>query len=175
MYYVIEKGTELFQKIWDLNERIYKAHIAAGEVVKELGEEGWYSYPWGWGGVAAVEFKNNPPPQHWVKNTAGGHRPHATRKATKEIRDRIDALPIIKAEEVGRMFGINAPLFHKGRMYNGPRRFRVGCDFVIYEVSSELADVYEKPDDATEIVLSEYKKYNEKVDQEQEKLKVVSV
>ena len=109
MKYKILKGTELFKKLADLRKRMNEVQKQAKDLAIELG--GTAAATSGRnlaGGIDAVEFDKKPDGWRSVGNSWQNlYYPKADKK-NKEIHDKINALPILKFEELNNAVGFSA-------------------------------------------------------------------
>ena len=126
MYFRIDEGTELNKQLLELKERSLEANNKASELVKSVGGENYVTefnsvvYQ---GGVSSIEFPEGVEiPKDWVKNKnySNGrvYYPHSRRKSTKEFREKINLLPLVKNSDFQKIIGMNGDLWEEG---NGRR------------------------------------------------------
>lgn len=111
MKFIIQKGTKLYDDLKELFDRANEYHQIAKDFVLSLGysQKGYYAIPGCVGGVYAIIFdEKNDIPKGWIIDRSlrlYAARPDKNRKSTKEIRDRIKELPVLRDEEFNQIIG----------------------------------------------------------------------
>ena len=165
MKFKVEKGTELFDKLVSVKDKMDKAQTAAEKLGKELGGEAVYSrrYINVAGGIDAIRFAytTEPDKELWMKpdrhNSPRLFYPRSSKKANKQnqpIHDKIRALPVVTEDEYNDIIGFK---YH----WVGLRNYRT-YNLFIYDTyaiieTGEGAD-YKPIEGMVEILESEYYK-----------------
>jgi|ERR1700761_5260340 len=103
MKFKILKGTLLFKKFVDLQTEIERVNKEALALMKEVGAKQIRGSAWAVdGGISSFVFeKGTPKPEGWKNsftNEQWEYMPAKGRKASKEIYDKVQALPIVPYE-----------------------------------------------------------------------------
>lgn len=163
MYFKVKNSTKLFKQLNAVKERIIEANEAARLLVIELvGHDDYYrkSFPYIGGGISAIVCKERP--KDWQSMAAKFGKPSIympkNHSKGKEIWDKINALPLVKTDEVYDL--LNYP---KGTLITPGVRF--ANDVVIIQIDESIE--YTPVKGMTEIVASEFKKLSEIITKEQ--------
>ncbi len=165
MYYRIDKGTDTFQKLSALWEKITAAHDAAKEIVEELGVKYYARASHALaGGISAIQFFEKP--EGWVKvgrKNQSAYMPNA--KRNKEIYDRIHALPVVHHKEMNDITGYQTQTYTKGDgiVFSHTNGLFYSKDCFLIEVDNEAK--FTPNQDMVEIVTSEFMKLKNEQDE----------
>lgn len=163
MKYKILKGTDLFNKLTDLNKRMKKVKKAATDLAASLGGgKVATTNRYLAGGIDAIEFKEKPEGWRSVGNSWEGlYYPKAVNKS---ILKQISELPVIKIDELNDIVG-----FRSGQTKFSGGGFvwikSVGMqwhkDFILMETADGTE--YTPLPDVIEILGSEYDELSKKI------------
>ena len=155
MKYKILKGTELFDKLTELNNRMNEVKKAATELAKSLGggdvaTTGHYLA----GGIDAIEFEEQP--EGWKrvgKSWQGLYYPKSNKKA---ILKQIGELPVVRFNELNDIIGFRqgAIVSHGGIGWATSVSMKWHKDFILMLVPNGIE--YTPVKDTIEILGSEY-------------------
>jgi len=157
-YYKILKGTDLFNKLNDFKKRGDVAREAANKLAKELGSnEDAYTTGGDIGGIDALHFDEKP--QGWRSVGNKWQSLYYPKADQKELHEKINALPIVKREELNEIVGFSGMQIADMAIIKS-----VGMawhkDYCVMEVAAGCR--YTPPKDAIEILHSEYDKLKSK-------------
>jgi hypothetical protein len=161
MYFKVKNTTKLFGQLKVIQTRIIKANAAASALAKELGNEDYYrkGYPYIGGGISAFESKTRP--SGWASMAAKFGQPNLympkKHSKGKALWDKIEALPLVKNEEVYEIIG-----YPNGLMVTPGIRF--GNEVFLIQIDDTIA--YTPVKGMTEILSSEFKKLSDLIDVE---------
>jgi hypothetical protein len=168
MKYKVEKGTKLFEKLDALGDRMMEVNKAAFTLVKEMGFKEFHTAGTGFvfaGGISAVRSKTKP--EGYVYAFGPSEREAffpKKNKANKELLAKIEALPIIKADELNTLVNFDpfadTPAVTRtgGRNISFHPGISWGKEYILIEVSHHYEESYKPAKDMIEITTSEYQK-----------------
>lgn len=163
MKFKVHKGTETFDKLKELHDRMIFAGNAAKELVSQLGGKRYASSNRGiYGGIDAIEFDVKPDGYKPVgKKYQSLFYPKAS---NKEILKLINQLPIIKREELNIILNFKGPqavTIDDGIYWVNAPDVVFGDHFYLFNVVTSVE--YNPPADAVEILESEYDKLKKSI------------
>lgn len=181
MYFKVEKGCDLFDRLWEIQTKMRDVTEKASEFVKSLDVDGvdhdeWYARPFVLsGGVAGIIVEGSAP-EGWVpmnSHTKNGYRPHRTKKSQSTIRNSMKNLPVVDYKELNEVLDFESGIFGR-RLFDAPSPVYWGKEFVLFGISDRYLDeggTYEHPDNAQEITRTEFEQLKEQYEDEEKELK----
>ena len=164
MFFKLEKGCDLFDKLTKIHSRMVTAHQAAHDIIVELGAESWTKSPCTLaGGISGVVFDN--PPPNWKKVWGGkAYYPYKNRSAVADIRKRFQDLPLVKNEDLNDILNFTSGVYGK-YFLDRPGPVVWGEDVILYAISDKYVDQvgYEAPENVIEITKTEFDKLHAEI------------
>lgn len=152
MKYKILKGTETFKQLWVLRKKMSEVDKASHKILKRFGADQYRSaFDVIAGGLSCLMLKECP--KGW-KSVNGGYFPKRNVKANAELLAEIDALPVIKKNDLNSLVGFEPQFIGNKYSY---------CVGMIWRKKYCLMEMNEgakfKPNaDMKEITVSEFNK-----------------
>lgn len=166
MKYIISKGTETFNKLTALHQRMQDCEEAAYQLQKELGGTSRMVYRTVAGGMHGVALPGKPEGWRYATNDNydGFFYPKKI-KANKELIERIKNLPVVEHKDVNEVVGFE---FQSSglKWFNRPA-VAWGKEYCLIEVDDECYFTPNK--DMVEILGSEYKMLMDRLEEERKK------
>ncbi|HQV53974.1 MAG TPA: hypothetical protein PLX17_00585 [Chitinophagaceae bacterium] len=164
MKFKILKGTELYNQLVALRKKIDHVQSESAKLAKEFGGgEVATSGRNLAGGIDAVEFKEKPEGWKVVGETWQKLFYPKSDKSNKEIHEKIQALPVVKFEELNSLvkFDIQGATSGRGLAFVKSVACAWGKGYVLIEVHENCK--YTPVEGMIEILESEYKKLMDKI------------
>lgn len=162
MKFKVPKGTELFDRLWEVQRKINEAKNAAIAFLKEKGfdSEKYYKKQYTlMGGIGAISFKEKP--DGWVHVGSKWQSIFMPNSKNKKLLAEISGLPVVKYNELNDVLGFSQQMVSGG---GGLMHVQAPAtiwkdDFVLFEIPDECN--YIPVDGAIEILSSEFKQLSE--------------
>jgi hypothetical protein len=160
MYFIVRKGSALYDKFQKLREDMKSAHAAAKKLAKELGAEAIRGSSLGLaGGISSFVFpEGTPKPKNWKRIIYGDWEYFPSKfKANAELLARIEALPVVKEKELNDIVAYNWRKCAGNRISFHPEVHFLS-DSVLVQTHSEIYPSYKPVAGMEEILESEFLK-----------------
>jgi hypothetical protein len=152
MKYIIKLGSDLFNKLKELQAKMKEANEARMNFLQRFADEIEY-YPKHHilaGGVEAICFNQNPDPKLWKKF---GKDAFAPKKSAKNLYEEMVSLPVVTNKELNDLIGFKKAWLDHRVIFRPAVTFE--DDYVLVSVDTEIN--YTPVEGMEEILDSEYK------------------
>jgi hypothetical protein len=152
MKYIIKQGSDLFNKLKELQAKMKEVIEAQQKFLSQFGEKIEYYPRWHCiaGGVDGICFNKNPDPKLWKKFDRDGYTP---KKSAKKLYEEMNSLPVVTNNEFNDLIGFKKAFLGKRVLFRPAVKFE--DDYVLVSVDTEVN--YTPVEGMEEILDSEYK------------------
>jgi len=170
MFYKIDTESELHKELTVIKERIIATHKECMAIVNSVeGSTGAYAAHSGEalaGAIAGIVFKWGETPENWKivheYNTVEASLPYARRKAVKEIREKIEAAPMVKYSELNNLINYDPMITADTGSINKAPCIVFVSPFPMYITKAQEIAGYKPVAGMIEIDSSEYRELQQK-------------